>query len=511
MSSNASLRFQIARVGSLISSSKRSWLAHNTALRIRSYASAPKAIPICPGCGAPVTNIPSKPGFIKSAISQIPTPEVEIKKAQEKSVFDQAMASLDKDMRGEMLPLAPDDWQYTKPEKVRMEKICTRCHSIHYHSGLMGRQGEKKISNFDIFKEIRSDPDSLVVNVIDCMDFPMSLINLREHIGSRPHVIHVFNRIDVIVRQPKKLPGLAPRFKQMLRDQYKATQDDENTTILVVSAIKGWHLDQLAEAIRKRRPGSNVYFTGSANAGKSSILNALKRQEGQADLNKKQAKNLKLRLPTTSHIPGTTLGAIAISMYSFPSLLLSGREKGNLIDLPGVLNPGLSQFVELDRLAKALPHKLLRPKTLPLAAGRSMVLGGLVQITVKSVHPDEPSNCALLTIYLPLQPHKIKTPTTSQPDQILASDAGVCKLGPKRSDKVKVRHSSVPAFEVAWESTVECSPMGGGANAIDIVFQDLGFISVALWKGTATIQVKTPGGMYVTSRQPILPRPYKYV
>jgi ribosome biogenesis GTPase A len=420
------------------------------------------------------------------------------------------MKALDKDVRDELLPLAPDDWQYEKPAKVRMEKVCTRCHSFKYHSGLFGRAGEKKPSNFDIFREIRSDPDCLVVNVIDIMDFPLSLLNLREHIGKRPHIIHVFNRIDVVVRQPKKLPGLVHRIQEMLRNQYASTPDEANTTILVVSALKGWHLDQLSDAIRKRRPGSNVYFTGSANAGKSSILGSLRRKEGRPDSKKYEVERMQRGLPVTSHIPGTTLGAIALPMFAFPSLLLSGREKGNLVDLPGVLNRGLSQYIELDRLGKALPHKLLRPKLVSLTPGKSMVLGGIIQITLLSLAPDTTSGAILVSNYTPLQPHSIKQPTTSRPDHIIETQPGVAKLvSPHKDDRLK-RSKKVPPMEVAWEQEVECSAFGGGANAVDFVFQDIGYISVALFKGTAKIQIKTPGGGFVCTRQPLLQRPYDY-
>lgn len=422
---------------------------------------------ICLGCGSPVTDDPSKPGHLKVATKHVgKSGKRALKSARESEIFASTIAALDEDLRSQLAPGTTEI--SSKLEKTDREKpaLCTRCHSLKHHSCLPEAVVEENASTFDIFQKIRQDPDAVVVNVIDIMDFPLSLLDLRKHIGSRPRIIHVFNRADILYTKPLLAQEVRQSLARILSSSFS---EDEKIDVRVLSALKGWEVDKLANSLRTRRKGTNIYFVGSANAGKSSLISSLG----------KRSKSQTIRTPTTSHVPGTTLASIPTQIELFGEVLGGGR--GAVVDLPGVLKAGFSAFIKADAMQQALPHKHIKAMPISLRQGESLILGDLIQID----HVGGDTKHILVTPYTHLKPH-----CTSRPEYILSKPSSI-------------RLDSVPEMRTAIEQEFTVTEKGG-RNVVDLVFKDIGFLSVALFSGRATIRVKSPGGLHVGTRSPAM-------
>lgn len=438
------------------------------------FYSDQKGLKICLGCGSPLSIDPKRPGFFPETAPRSPEEELrERKEAQRSEIFLRAIAELDENTRKEVLPDSDGEWQGDIVEKKESAALCTRCHSLKHHSTVPPDIQEEKASPFDIFSEIRADKNALVVNVVDIMDFPLSLLDIRKHIGPMYRVIHVLNRADILYKKPIHAREVREKLTSILGGMLK---EDSRIDVRVVSALKGWEIDTLAKSLMKRKGGVNIYFVGSANAGKSSLMSALGRR----------ADTDAIQTPTTSHIPGTTLASIPVKVEMFGGLLGGGG--GSVIDLPGVLQPGLADMIYPTSLRFSLPHKYIKGRPVSLGQGESLILGDLIRID----HVSGDETHILVTPYTHLTPH-----CTSRPEHILDKPS-------------EVRSETAPAFSTALEH--EFVTTKGGRNVVDIVLKDIGFVSVALWKGKSKVRVWSPGGLHVGLRnEPLFENSYEAV
>jgi hypothetical protein len=103
-------------------------------------------------------------------------------------------------------------------------------------------------------------------------------------------------------------------------------------------------------------------------------------------------------MPLDSSLPGTTASPIRIPY---------GRNRGELIDLPGIArtSPDLSSFVKPEHHADLVMTERIKPERLVLKPGQSLVLGGgLVRIT-----PVTEDLVFLIHPFVPLDPHVTRT------------------------------------------------------------------------------------------------------
>lgn len=460
------------RLNLAVQTGSRSTLLQNYWSLTRKYSQA-STIPTCRGCGSPISSDPSAPGYFVPCTTDTRKKQIsDDKKDQAAEIFYRSVSDLDEETRKQLLPIDPDKWRESRIEqKKRTTPICSRCHALKHHSAAPTDMRQPRATEHDVFSNIKHDTTALIVNVIDLMDFPASSLDIDKLIGPGQRVIHVLNRIDLLCKQELHARLARPRLQDIVRSNLNLT---EHSDIRVISALKGWEVDKLANSLRKRKIGVNIYFVGSANAGKSSLISALGRR----------AHSKTLQTPVTSHVPGTTIASIATEIQLFGELL--GGGKGSVIDLPGVLKPGLATWIKPSALRASLPHQYIDVKPLSLRWGETMILGDLVQIE----HVSGDVQHILVSPYTHLRPH-----CTTRPEYILAKDS-------------TVRLPNAPAFEVASEYELETDR--GCKNIIDIVLKDVGFVSVALWKGKSKIRVKTPGGLHVFVRsQPLIENSYE--
>lgn len=197
--------------------------------------------------------------------------------------------------------------------------------------------------------------DALILWVADVFDFEANLIaGLNRHLQGKTIVL-VATKRDLL---PETLGN------QKLADFIMTRCKDFGIQIaglvicgdLVKNAFAD-HNDSLAEvhrAIACYRNGKDVAVIGMANAGKSTLLNGL----------------LKNNTLTTSRHPGTTLDMVAIDMGEY-----------TLYDTPGLTRKDSYLTIVDDSLLKQLiPDRRLKARSYQLYEDQSLAVGGLARL-----------------------------------------------------------------------------------------------------------------------------------
>lgn len=243
-------------------------------------------------------------------------------------------------------------------------------------------------------------------------------------------------------------------------------------SVVIVSSYRGWGIaNLLARLQRSVGDRGDVYVVGVQNAGKSSLVNAMR---GAAGLSR--AHDV-----TAAAVPGTTLGMLRV-----PGLLPTGCQ---MLDTPGMSRPG-----SMTALLKPADIKLLqsrrafKPRSYRLGAGQTVLLGGLARIDVLSQEQGA-------TIYL----------------TIWASDALPCHMG--RTDGAEERRTKHLGTRLRPPSgTQEAAQLPNlrpqhvtvegtdwRRSSQDIAIAGLGWVGVGL-VGRAELAVWTPNGVHVSVR-----------
>ncbi|MBB5183476.1 GTPase [Catenisphaera adipataccumulans] len=115
-------------------------------------------------------------------------------------------------------------------------------------------------------------------------------------------------------------------------------------------------IDRIRAAIERERKGRDVVFMGTANAGKSTLLNRLL-----------EGKDL-----TTSHNPGTTLDLVPIPQDGY-----------TIYDTPGIENHhSMLSYLQPEDLKSVIPVKPIRPFVSQVYEDQSFAVGGLARLDV---------------------------------------------------------------------------------------------------------------------------------
>lgn len=141
--------------------------------------------------------------------------------------------------------------------------VCQRCfYIIHRHTALNVSVPQDSYSN--IIKAIRKNQSSLVILMVDLLDFPCSIIkNLKDLIGSSRSIVIVGNKLDVL---PKDEPKQERRLKDHLVSacvETGACDADKVMHVELISAKSGYGVENLISKILslKTKKG-DVYLLG---------------------------------------------------------------------------------------------------------------------------------------------------------------------------------------------------------------------------------------------------------
>ena len=201
---------------------------------------------------------------------------------------------------------------------------------------------------------MKSAKDGLIVHVIDLFDADSTLLKDLPRITGDNPVLLVANKVDLLPKSTNHR-----KVKDWLRSKAKAA-GLKLLGVYLISAKKGYSLDELAIDMEEYRKGKDIYVVGVTNVGKSTFINTfIQRSTGIKEA------------ITTSYFPGTTLGFIRIPL----------DRDTDLIDTPGIINEHqLSHYLSSKDLKVVTPKKEIKSRNYQLNHGQTLFFGGFVRM-----------------------------------------------------------------------------------------------------------------------------------
>lgn len=236
--------------------------------------------------------------------------------------------------------------------KIEAE-YCQRCFRIKHYDDVMisMKQG---VDSDQVMKQL-AKLDALFLWVVDLFDFEANMVKgMNRHLQGKDIILVACKRdlLPSSVGNEKIAQFIIARLKEqgiyvkgivICGDLVKNAKNNNNHS---VSEIK--------KAISLYRDGRNVAVFGMANAGKSTLLNALLDKEAL----------------TTSRHPGTTLDLNEIAFEDYI-----------LYDTPGLTRYDSTLTLVDDKVLKQIiPTKEINPKKYQLKDNQSLAVGGLVRL-----------------------------------------------------------------------------------------------------------------------------------
>ncbi|XP_020681759.1 GTP-binding protein BRASSINAZOLE INSENSITIVE PALE GREEN 2, chloroplastic-like [Dendrobium catenatum] len=391
--------------------------------------------------------------------------------------------------------------QISKAEKKKMMReakreesdysvtFCARCHSLRNYGQVKNQKADNLIPDFDFDRLIsaklaRSSSNSpVVVIVVDCVDFdgsfPKRAANSlfkalevsmnRSKMTKLPKLVLVATKVDLLPQQ------ISPaRLDKWVRRRAKAAGAPKLNGVYLVSARKDLGVRNLLFFIKELAgPRGNVWVIGAQNAGKSTLINTIARNEG-----------VKVTRITEASVPGTTLGILRI-VGILPA-------KAKIYDTPGLLHPYL-MTMRLNREEQKMVEirKELQPRTYRIKVGQTVHVGGLMRLDL--------IECSLETIYITVwaSPYiSLHMGKIDNAEELRSKHFGIRLQPPIGQDR---------ATELGeWEARVfNVSGSTWEVNSVDLSVSGLGWFSLGL-KCKATVVLWTFEGIEVTEREPLI-------
>lgn len=224
-------------------------------------------------------------------------------------------------------------------------EYCQRCFRLRNYDDvtLLVKQGETDTA---IYEQIRK-MDCLVCLVADVFDFEGSMIpGLQRHIGNKD-ILLIGTKRDLL---PITLSNT--KLYQWMRKKLK--EEGFSVRGVAVTANKGKDgIEGICELIEQLADGRDIVFMGVANAGKSTLINAILHKDSI----------------TTSRYPGTTIDMMKIE-----------TDLGTIYDTPGVMRKdNVVHYVDSKDLKKILPAKMVKPRNYQLYEPQSLAIGGIAR------------------------------------------------------------------------------------------------------------------------------------
>lgn len=241
------------------------------------------------------------------------------------------------------------------PKLTTTSEYCQRCFRMKHYNEL------PKIvaSNSDYEKVIDDvmDKNGLVIFIVDLFSFKSTFNKKMIEKLRKKDVILVANKYDLLPKSTNPASVVDWLSKECEKFSFKVI------AIHLISAKKGYFIDDLIMNIENFRRGRDVYFVGCANVGKSSLINSIIRR-----MTPKTEDVI-----STSIIPGTTLNEIRLLFFD------DGKY---LIDTPGLINEGdiLNRLLPKS-YEKILPKNEIKPITYQIKTGNTVLLAGLASLS----------------------------------------------------------------------------------------------------------------------------------
>jgi len=331
--------------------------------------------------------------------------------------------------------------------------ICQRCFRLKNYNEVQD-VGMDSDDFLDLLNNL-ADKKGLVVNVCDIFDFEGSFIHALKRIVGNKKVILAANKIDLLPKQINKR-----RVKEWLKKTAKKYGLDPEAVILL-SAQKGYGINELLEAIDKYRNHEDVYIVGTTNVGKSTLINKLiEHSVGEKDV------------VTTSRFPGTTLDMIDIPL----------DDQTFMFDTPGIIQEHqMTHYVSDKELKQIMPNKEIKQRVYQLNENQTLFFGGLARIDYIS-GGKRPLVCYFSNN---LNIHRTKT---EKADTLWQTQLGHLLTPPNQADHFDLNDIKAVRLETGKEKR-------------DVMISGLGFITIG---PGAKVVVHVPKSVDVVLRNSIM-------
>lgn len=150
---------------------------------------------------------------------------------------------------------------------------CQRCHLLTHHRRALDLQvtPEQYRAVIQNIQPLRA----LVLLIVDLLDVPDSIVpDLPELVGADKHIVVLGNKIDLL---PMDSPNYLQRIRRHLTQRcHDAGFGTQLADVHLISAKTGYGVEALVSGLQRSwRYKGDVYLVGVANAGKSTLFNAL--------------------------------------------------------------------------------------------------------------------------------------------------------------------------------------------------------------------------------------------
>ncbi|KAG2482323.1 hypothetical protein HYH03_018745 [Edaphochlamys debaryana] len=370
--------------------------------------------------------------------------------------------------------------------------LCQRCFSLKHAGKVKTVAAEMALPDFDLGKKVgrkihlQKDRRAVVLCVVDMWDFDGSLPRaaLRSLFppgtgDEAPEELKF--RLMVAVNKFDLLPAQATplRVQQWVRTRLKQAGLPSPDKVFIVSAARGSGVKEMVEDVREALGfRGDLWVVGAQNAGKSSLISAMKRLAGTAGKGD----------PTVAPVPGTTLGLLQV-----PGMPLGPKHRA--FDTPGVPHPHqLTTQLGLEDVKKVLPSKPLRGRTYRLAAGNTLLLGGgLARLDVL----EAPGATLYLTVFVSHHVNLHLGKTEGAEERLPRLVAGGVLVPPDCPERAAALPALAPV-EVALEGS------DWRRSSVDVAIAGLGWVGVGC-SGPARFRVWTLPGVAVTTHAALIP------
>lgn len=244
---------------------------------------------------------------------------------------------------------------YIDPNVLKNHKesfYCKRCFELKHYN----KDTKVTVSLSDYIanlEKIKKD-NGLIVFIVDAFDLEGTLINSINKIFKSENILLVLNKVDLYINsiKPNKIVAYVRKY---IKEKNIKVKD-----IMIMSAFNVDDIESLYNKIMELHNNRNIYFVGTTNVGKSTIINKIiEKYTGEEDI------------ITVSNTLNTTLDNIYIPL----------NDKNYIIDTPGLIDRNnLIYFIDKKTLEFITPKKYVKPKTFQLNPGQALFIQGFVKI-----------------------------------------------------------------------------------------------------------------------------------
>ena len=239
-----------------------------------------------------------------------------------------------------------DKYLLNNDNPTNKEILCQRCFKIkHYNDYSNYVISYKELTK--IINKINKE-NNLVIYIIDVLNLDFSYLN--KFINK--DIVIILNKRDLL---PKSIND--NKLINYLKKEIKKQNTNNNKILeIIVNSNKKLDISKeiLDKLLLKYKKYKNIYITGLANSGKSSLINNLI----SILYNKRNTI-------TTSKISGTTIDLIKIPLNNYRFL----------IDTPGYLSKNnFVKYLNFKEQLKSIPDKTIKPKIYQLETSQSLII-----------------------------------------------------------------------------------------------------------------------------------------